>query len=281
MPEPTPDAKVLSDEQESRDIHVTLIDANSGLREKIVRNLGDYTVALLAISDNPERLELAGTGTLISTKGQHYILTARHVWDEVLADADHVGITLKPNINHRFGIDRKDLTVFGLPKPAQWNEWGPDLILLRLPKERVGSMALHKVFLNIDKAPQKINRLVLWIQVLMGTPAAHSKITDAHAQLQIDGMFLGPEKLQERNGLDYADYEINLKFPVPRDFGGVSGVGLWHVYLYKLPENGEIDWSVSLHGTAFYQLDIVNEHRPIRCHGPESIKAVIATVLHS
>jgi hypothetical protein len=37
-------------------------------------------------------------------EGAHYILTASHVWDKVLKDADHVGITLRPHTNHRFSI---------------------------------------------------------------------------------------------------------------------------------------------------------------------------------
>ena len=42
----------------------------------------------------------------------------------------------------------------------------------------------------------------------------------------------------------------------------------------QFAETGEIDCSTSLHGVAFYQLDVVNEQRPIRCHGPQSVKAV-------
>ncbi len=44
-------------------------DEKTGLQGKIVRNLGDFTVALLAISDNPERLERAGTGTSVAFDG--------------------------------------------------------------------------------------------------------------------------------------------------------------------------------------------------------------------
>jgi hypothetical protein len=62
------------------------------------------------------------------------------------------------------------------------------------------------------------------------------------------------------------------------NFGGVSGGGVWEVYLYHSPETGELTWSNSLHGVAFYQLPIVAEHRPIRCHGPESIKTVIREI---
>jgi hypothetical protein len=108
-----------------REIEGVLRDADSGLRERIVRHLGTFTVALLAISDEPARLELAGTGTLMVIEGEHYVLTARHVWDEMLQNADQVGITLRPEINHRYMIPSRDFAPVGLPRPPQWNEWGP------------------------------------------------------------------------------------------------------------------------------------------------------------
>jgi hypothetical protein len=107
------------------DIAAVLKDAGSGLQDKIVHNLGNFTVALLGISDHPKRLELAGTGTLIYIDGAHYILTARHVWDEVLAGADHVGSTLKPDINHKYTIPSTDFTPVGLPKPAHGTSGAP------------------------------------------------------------------------------------------------------------------------------------------------------------
>jgi len=260
------------------DIATILRDERSGLREKVVRNLGDFTVALLAIyNGSHERLALAGTGTLVWIDNAHFILTARHVWDEVLSKADQIGLTLKPEIDHKYGVARKEFAIFGLPKPAEWNEWGPDLILLRIPAESVGTIGAYKSYWNMQGRID-VNAEILEVMVLMGTPAALGEFTDTHAELQITGMFLGPEKVQERDGLDYLDYEMDLSFTeVPRTFGGVSGGGVWRVYLYSA-QDGEIDWKMSFHGTAYYELEIVNEHRPIRCHGPKSITAVLNAI---
>jgi hypothetical protein len=263
---------------ELREIQNVLKAKNSDLPEKIVRNLGDFTVAMLAISANARGPVLAGTGTLLESNGAHFILTARHVWAERLAGADQVAITLKPGVPHRFAINRKDFDVFGLPRPDEWNQWGPDLALLRISKEHVGSILTHKVFLSLQRPARQLGR-VLEVQVLMGTPFDLSRTIDAHAELQITGWFLGPERKQERGGLDYLDYELDLTFPgMPRRFGGVSGGGVWNVYIYRSPETGEIDWGIALHGVAFYELDIVNEHRPIRCHGPQSLNAAMRTI---
>ena len=247
------------------------------LQNRIVRSLGNFTVALLAISDYPERLDLAGTGTLVMIDGAHYILTARHVWEKCLVNADHVGITLKADVNHRHGIPSRDLAPTGLPKPCEWNEWGPDMMLLRIPAERVGVIEVYRSFWNLT-GHVKINGRVLEVLVLMGTPAELGKITDVHADLQITGMFLGPEKVQHAGGFDYLDYEIERKAGLPKHFGGVSGGGVWRVWLFCSPETDEIDWKFNFHGVAFYQLGIGENPTTIRCHGPESVTAVLRTV---
>jgi hypothetical protein len=48
--------------------------------------------------------------------------------------------------------------------------------------------------------------------------------------------------------------------------------------MYWAPSTGEIDWKMSLHGVAFYQLSIVAERRTIRCHGPETIRAALRLI---
>ena len=162
-----------------------LRDDTSGLREKVVRNLGDFTVALLAIyNGSSERLALAGTGTLVVVDKVHFILTARHVWDEVLSKADQIGLTLKPEIDHKYGVARKESAVFGLPKPAEWNEWGPDLILLRIPAESVGTIGAYKSYWNMQ-GRIVINAELLEVMVLMGTPAALGALDGI---IKVDGL---------------------------------------------------------------------------------------------
>lgn len=251
-----------------------LRDPKSRLPLKIIRNLGDFTVALLGISDHPERLELAGTGTLMAIDGANYILTARHVWDEVLAGTDQVGITLKADVDHKYGIPSKDFTQVGLPKPCAWNEWGPDMILLRIPVERVGTIEAYRSFWNPARRVD-VHAEVIEVLVLMGTPAELGKIADAHADLQITGIYLGAEKLQNMGGFDYFDYEIEANAELPGHFGGVSGGGVWRVWVFCSPENGEIDWKMNFHGVAFYQLGIGENPTTIRCHGPESVRAML------
>jgi hypothetical protein len=70
----------------------------------------------------------------------------------------------------------------------------------------------------------------------------------------------------------------SLVLGLPKHFGGVSGGGVWRVWLFCSPETGEIDWKFNFHGVAFYQLGIGENPTTIRCHGPESVMAVLGTV---
>jgi len=262
------------------EIEAVLEDAGSGLQDKITHHLGNYTVALLGISGWPERLALASTGTLFAIDGTRYILTARHVWDEVLASADYVGITLKQGVDHKFAIPTRDFVPIGLPRPGAWNEWGPDLILLRIPAEHVGTIEAYRSFWNGARLV-KISAECLEVFVLIGTPGELGTFEPGHADLQITGMYLGPEKLQQRGGFDFLDYEIEPRIGLPVRFGGVSGGGVWRVLLFCSPESGEIDWKVSFHGVAFYQLGIGGNPTTLRCHGPQSVLSMLRTVAPS
>jgi len=260
--------------RDPREIEPILRSETSGLRDRIVRNLGDFTVALFGISGRPdETLRFAGTGTLVLVEGRLFILTALHVWEEVLKSADRIGITMKEHVVHRTVIERAAVVAYGPPKPPSWSERGPDIVLLSVPTEDMGRISAYRSFWNLTGRVD-VNAEVLEMRVLMGTPAALGTITEKNADLQINGMFLGPETMCTIGSFDYLDYEIDHSFPgVPRKLGGVSGGGIWFVWLYWADE--KVDWKMSLHGVAFYGLPINEQRSILRCHGAQSIYAAV------
>jgi len=278
---------------EIEEIGRILRDPASGLLERIVRDIGLYTVGLLRVSRTREgeRLDLCGTGTLVSVAGDRYIKTAAHVWEKLLkSDAPtSVGVTLKEYVDHKSLIDRAVIVAIGPPKPAKWNEWGPDLVFLRVPPEHVGAIEVHKVFLNLmQKRTVGFEAMSIDLRVLMGTPYELADCTDTHASLQINGMFCAPDSApfspiqapeSVRREFDYIDLDMELALPgVPQKFGGVSGGGLWRVWVYSSPSTGEIEWLKYLEGVAFHESDLVDGHRVIRCHGPQSIGTALRSL---
>jgi hypothetical protein len=263
-----------------REIEAVLRDEKSGLRDRIVRDIGSFTVALFGVfeSKEGERLQLGGTGTLVSIAESHYILTARHVWEKVLKAARMVGITLKENTDHRYLMEAREIVPSGPPMPATWDDWGPDLTFLRVPPERVGSIRVHRVFYNLTKRRQTtLDVDHIEARVLMGTPEALGKFTQTHADLQINGLFTHVDPRRETRGdFDYLDFDVDVSFPgLPENFGGVSGGGLWKVMIHCSTSTGEVKWLRILEGVAFHQSALANHHRIIRCHGQQSILAAM------
>lgn len=256
----------------------------SELRGRIVRDVGSFTVALLAVTGSGpgEKLQFAGTGTLVTDKVSHYILTAKHVWDEILDKAVKgvkpvgVGITLRPDIEHKLFIPREAIVPIGPAAPLEWNEWGPDLVFLRVPPEFLGRINAFKVFYPIDGWSQvKMKQEVPGIEIhlLMGTPEEKGQYTETFADLQIVGMSQNVSARREKDGWDYLDLDMDLSLPdVPQSFGGVSGGGLWEVLVFRRPGGSKTTWIATLEGVAFHQSDPENNHRVIRCHGLNSIR---------
>ena len=133
------------------------------LRQNIVRNLGSSSVAMLAIYDNG--VKFVGSGSLVFVGGSHYILTAAHVWD-ALQSAPTLGITVTDNINHKFPIPIPAIVSTTLePNKLEWNEWGPDLALLRIPAEQVGGIKAFQVFEHTMAPPKHlgVEALEAWV----------------------------------------------------------------------------------------------------------------------
>jgi hypothetical protein len=247
------------------------------LRQNIVRSLGSSSVAMLALYDNG--VKFVGSGSLVFVNNSHFILTAAHVWD-ALQSAPVLGITVTDNINHKFQIPIPTIVSTTLqPENLDWNEWGPDLALLRIPPEQVGGIKAFQVFEHI-MAPRKVlNVETLEVWVAVGAPGEFGKFTPTHADLQISGRFVGPSPVT--NGqYDYFDFELDSSAPdMPKSWGGMSGGGLWRVLVYYSPETGKIDWTQRLWGVIFWQFPLKNGYRIVRSHGYQSITAIAKSVL--
>jgi len=255
-------------------------DLPQDMPARLVRGVGSSTVALLGVSrpKGKDLLELAGTGTLAHIGNHFGILTAAHVWDEVLCKAAKVGITLTDNIDHQHLIDVQTIFPTVLPKkPGKWNECGPDLAFLRIPSERVGAIQAFCVFEDLKPRPKTVPaRLEGWMA--MGVPKELGTFTETHASLELRGENVFPSYVP--GNPDYYDFEVNINLPgTPQDFGGFSGGGLWRILIYENPSMGKIDWVHRLKGVIFWQYPPVDGRRIIRCHGQESIAALTTLVL--
>lgn len=270
-------------EKAMRDLETALSGGGTGVRDAIVRDIGCFTVSLLAVTGSGprEELKLCGTGTLVSIGPAYFILTAAHVWELGLRDADGIGLTLKEHATHSFVTPTGRFQLAAMKRPEKWNEWGPDLALIRIPDEKLGEIKAYKSFYNLERdRPQYQLSDCIDIQLLIGTPEVAGKFSPQFADLQIQGMYYNPPQDPfPHDGLDYVD----LRFEVgpgkaPREFGGVSGGGLWSLSVYWNP-NKKVDWTSTLVGVAFHQSELRDDCRTVRCHGVHSIQAMLREIV--
>ena len=249
------------------------------IHNKVVRDIGSAAVVLFAIHSIPsgKRLELAGSGTLVSSGDAYWILTAAHVWDRKIKAASELGITLRKETDHCFPIDTNAIEPCHFKQQTEGEEWGPDLILLRIPSALVGTIEANKASYHWElERPSALNIDRLETFYLLGCPADLGTFSSVYAKVAINGFPVNVVAEHRRAQLDYLDVDafvhdsLNMK-----SFGGVSGGGLWRVWFFVDPKSREPSWAWRLEGVAFYQFPIVDNFAIIRCHGPQSIGQVV------
>ncbi len=267
------------------------IDNPSPLGNQIAKDLNDYTVAF--VRSKNRKLEAAGSGTLVSFRNSFYVLTAAHVWhgdkpSNGLKNADQILIPLKEKQNTRLIIAPDEIETVGPKIRRKWNKWGPDVTMLRLPPERVGSIkAVGRSFYNLSQK-KEINVGSVETFFLMGAPEERGDYTPDRAIPEVQAMLLweatGPYlslRLPRylRQHIDYLDLRINNTVPgVAKRFGGVSGGGLWKVYVYPL-KGGGYDSVKILAGVAYWEKPLGRGRGLlVRCHGPQTIGTVLREV---
>jgi hypothetical protein len=255
------------------------------LHLRIIRDIGSSAVVLFAVSapDGSNKLKLAGSGTFVSDGTSYWILTAAHVWKDVLADAEKLGITLTTNIDHSSLLDISALQANTFKPIGDWNEWGPDLALIRVPPVVVGTIEAHKTFYYWrQEPPQFLDCESLECFYLLGTPEDLGVFTEVHADVEIRGFLALMVDQKDFGDFDFIDVDANvIQGGQMTGFGGVSGGGLWRVRIFINPKTGLPDWAWRLEGTAFFQFPIQGTSAIIRCHGPNSISKAITSTTNS
>src|SRR5438034_788264 len=84
---------------------------------------------------------------------------------------------------------REQVSAEDSPIPERWNEWGPDITLLRIPPERVGSFtAVGRPFYPLSMKREPRIDCCFETTFLMGAPALRGKFTTESAIPELQGM---------------------------------------------------------------------------------------------
>jgi hypothetical protein len=205
-------------------------------------------------------------------------------------DSKNIGLAIssKP---HRFTVPRNVLVVKATTPEVE--RFGPDLAFVRIPDPYAGSIEAKRSFWQMNKNGMKIPKQLaarntgLWITA--GSAEEMNRIRDGDPHFDhtlvprtLVGWSAQPHFFAQSTW-DYFDVQACYSYnsDLPRTFGGVSGGGLWHVKLSDAENNSEpfhINHPM-LMGVAFYESQIRDGSRVIRCHGPKSIYVHLARLL--
>jgi len=249
------------------------------------RPIEDYSVFLasLVISGREESLIPIGSGTLISCGSIYGIATAHHVIsNRIYQNANQIALVVGKDTRREICL-RENLTEIVVGKPTAPNN-KPDLALIQLPDAHIGWLKAKKSFWNLDIWRERIAKIEfpreagLWFVCgaavnMKGIKVDYTPNREVRIFPGIHA-YSGAPDFSEEGEYDYCEIEVDLPGVEDRqkDFGGVSGGGVWRVILIQ-KKDGAIRIGRALYcGVPFYQTKIDNEgKRKILCHGTSSI----------
>ncbi len=269
-------------ELDTADIPVALIDQATKLT-------GNFLVGLVKLTTDGQRQdgELMGSGTLIRKGATHGILTARHVLDELPTEGQ-IGLILPKSIGvpqaagkpvvladstHRIGFEL-----------GPTESLGPDLALLVLHPADVDRLRPTKSFFDLERwrsavlgdqrdmahQPHALAGFPDELTLVRGPEGGYDEVKEFNGRSFFDFIDVEPAAAD----FDYVNFVVGYggaPGDPPRNFGGVSGGGLWHVELLgDTPAQIRLG-NCLLSGVAFHQSEIVNNRSLIKCHWRRSI----------
>ncbi|TAK06472.1 hypothetical protein EPO44_05370 [bacterium] len=266
----------------------------SEVPERLIESVGhvlyDYSLGFVRIEDTPdgEDAVLVGSGTLITLQNKYAVLTAHHVV-KALPRKDRLGLILSSKLNATT-VPVGGLHYLEIARGSVDSE-GPDLGAVVLPSPIVGSLTAKKSFYNLDLRREQllnrkpeINNGVWFVYGFVEEWTVEEKGVGGYERAKGFNALAGMGGVNSSYTVGNYDYFI---FPVsyggrseaPRNFGGMSGGGLWQVTLEK-DSHGELTRQTPLlSGIVFYQGPIKANQSTLSCHGRRSVYEVVYEAL--
>lgn len=227
-------------------IILSIIDYTGGIVDEVSKEVLNFSPQLFSKSGlqvEPLRPEPYASGVLIKVEGNHFLLTAGHVVEDV--NPEDVGVM----INNTFFILEGEVK-YARPSDSEQND-KIDLAVWELNDEVIDSLSAKYKFLEFQDIEYDHQTTTEPKYLIVGFPVTRSKLNVKTAKIKVAPfIFLtkqAEEKFYERLGfekhstllLDYRkakiesfDTKLVLQGPKPQ---GISGCGLW--YLPKLIVN--------------------------------------------
>ena len=252
-------------------------DIPQRILDEILEVLRKFAVSITVI--HRERDLFQGSCTCVKYKGQHFLFTAAHVWEELKA-FEQLGLVVcrRPSSTVKIRTQELKPIIIGKSENGTWNEWGPDIAFLELSDAAAENIKVFRKFWDLGNKCEISAPLqgigIAW--VIMGAPDERITQIGGIPNIEMRASICPAHAVCMRSGFDYVDLLSDTTIPKAlRTHGGMSGSGLWRIRLLR-NRDGNLAWAMnelSLEGIAFWEelKPTVNGCRIIRCHGRKSL----------
>ncbi len=245
--------------------------------------LHKYSIALIKMQEKPNGYHKAtqiGSATLISVGSKYGLLTAYHVTRE-LDGYCKLGLTLDTT-SCTFQIDKNNFSVINIGTPIT-EEYGPDLSFIALSAPDVSTIKIYRSFQPLEPDREKIlsNPPSLDLGIWFGCGSPEERTIQNSPERNYDSViavqdFCLPGSVRQDtkdNEYDYLLVDINEEKGnnLPKNYGGMSGGGLWQILVKKSPKGNIKPSRFIFSGVIFYQWLPQIGSKYLRCHGRKSI----------
>jgi hypothetical protein len=205
------------------------------LLDAVRDQLANFAVGLAERVDGAGS-KVRGSGVLVSVEGRRGILTAGHVAEKYEKLPDVGLVRFISGTQQRRIVKFEGARHLILESSDDWTETGLDLAFTYLAPEVADSIGAQSVFLNMEKNRMKIEAGAPKgpsIDVMFGLVAEYSA-----KPVKEGGQFVSPMRAVIYRGNARSDTNGLLRFQtadespekLPKDFGGLSGSGLWRIH---------------------------------------------------
>ena len=265
---------------------VPITELSETLLAEVTQDLARYSIGFLGIEDTPrgQNARLLGSGTLVTAGKTHAILTAHHVI-QVLPKKGRLGLILAPTL-HQHTVDTNALVYKEIARGVVDSD-GPDLGAVILPPSIAATIAAKKTFYNLSSrrdqlllAPPDRQEGVWFVHGFVDEGTREEPGREGYSLVKAFYSFSGaggPDEPPLKVGdHDYYAFPVsyNARSVAPRDFGGMSGGGLWQVTLFRDPHGEVRPKKLLFSGVVFYQVATTDTECGVTCHGRSSVYKV-------
>jgi hypothetical protein len=213
-------------------------EIGDAVSDAVIDTVRDFTVGFGLAGEKPA---VKGTGVFVEYKGVHGILTAAHVDQSLRALKRPVGL-VRLNRTHAHQSSVLDLTeVFTYASGADpWPTGSEDIAFIHIPSHLVGNIGRSFSALNADhnltKDEPEPSTDLIQTHAVFGLVEFFTGATTRQNGVATTAMkaVLTPGILTKLDGAVTTLECFAENIPdLPKSFGGISGGGLWRVYVRK------------------------------------------------